>query len=180
MLLLVDSFVGWVLLPCSFMFTFLLYFFHLLADYLPRVSVSTICISYQFLSPYSASCRTGNSSPLSSSGIRKRLYSDIPVLKGDSLWDFQCFSQAQPPPERLRGEDGRNPQKCAWAHLTLFWLTISGISEDYYELMEFSAFRIPRWLQVVFEAFLFYNVCFSLEKEKNRLGLGRGVTETWG
>lgn len=46
--------------------------------------------------------------------------------------------------------------------------------------MEFSDFRIPRWPQVVFEAFLFYSVCFSLEKEKDRVALVRGVTEPGG
>lgn len=46
--------------------------------------------------------------------------------------------------------------------------------------MEFSAFGIPRRLQVVFEKHLFYNACFSLEKEKNRVGFIRGIAETWG
>lgn len=44
--------------------------------------------------------------------------------------------------------------------------------------MEFSTFGIPRCLQVAFEECLFYNVCFSLEKEKNRVGLVREIADT--
>lgn len=184
MLLLVDNFVGWVL-PSNFMFISLLLFyfdfFHLLVVFLHKVSMSIICISNRFLSPYLASYKTGNSSPLGPSGIRKRLFWHSSPERWLSFWDAQCFLQAQPPPERLQGGGWKKSSKMCLGTLdSLFWLTISGISEDDYELMEFSAFRIPRWPQVVFEAFLFYNVCFSLEKEEDRVALVRGVAETWG
>lgn len=119
MLLLVDSFVGRALLPSNFMFISLLYFYFHFFHLLHKLSISVICVSNRFLSPYSASCRAGNSSPLGPSGIRKRLFWHSSPERWLSFWDAQCFSQAQPPPERQQGEDGRNPQKCVWAHLTL-------------------------------------------------------------
>lgn len=99
-------------------FAFLLFsLFSSLGSFLAQsVNVRYLC---QFLSPYSASCRAGNSSPLGPSAIRKRLFWHSSTERWLSFWDAQCFSQAQPPPERLQGEDGRNPQKCVWAHLTL-------------------------------------------------------------
>lgn len=90
------------------------------------------------------------------------------------------FTGTATPREAARRGWKKSSKMCLGTLGFPFWLVIGGISEDYYELMEFSAFRIPRWLQVVFEVFLFYSVCFSLEKEKNRVGLVRGMTETWG
>lgn len=106
MLLLVDSFVGWVLLPSNFMFISLLLFwlfFYLLVVFLHKVSMSIIWISNRFLYSYSALYKPGNSSSLGPSGIRKRLFWHSSPERWFSFWDAQCFLQAQPPPERLQG-----------------------------------------------------------------------------